>query len=90
MVIKDLEFRGIAIEHLGMYFEDLGAKKITDKFPYVFTTEKWSGQILSEEQISFTSIFKVNTVKVRFHANDDKVLDELIKNYRYKTTRIGG
>ena len=90
MVIRDLEFRGIAIEHLGMYFEDLGAKKITDKFPYVFTAEKWSGQILSEEQISFTSIFKVNTVKVRFHANDDKVLDELIKNYRYKTTRIGG
>lgn len=90
MVIRDLEFRGIAIEHLGMYFEELGAKKITDKFPYVFLAEKWSGQILAEEQISFTSIFKVNTVKVRFCANDDEVLDELIKNYRYKTTRIGG
>ncbi|MFL6561130.1 MAG: hypothetical protein ACJ8MO_34110, partial [Bacillus sp. (in: firmicutes)] len=67
-----------------------GAKKITDKFPYVFKAEKWSGQILSEEQISFTSSFKVNTVKVRFCADDKNVLNELIKNYRYKTTRIGG
>jgi hypothetical protein len=90
MVIRDLEFRGIVIDHLSMYFEELGAKKITDKFPYVFKAEKWSGQILSEEQISFTASFKVNTVQVRFCANDDQVLDKLIKNYRYKTTRIGG
>ncbi|WHY68326.1 hypothetical protein [Neobacillus sp. SuZ13] len=90
MEIRDLEFRGIKIEHLGMYFEELGAKQVTDKFPYIYEAENWRGYILSEEEISFTSIFKVNTVKVRFCANEAQTLDELIKNYRYKTTRIGG
>jgi hypothetical protein len=90
MVIRDLEFRGISIEHLGMYFEELGALQRTDRFPYVYEADNWKGQILSEEEISFTSSFKVNTVQVRFCANDDHTLDVLIKNYRYKTTRIGG
>jgi hypothetical protein len=90
MVIRDLEFRGIRIEHLGMYFEELGAKPMTDMFPYIYEAENWSGQILSEEEISFTSSFKVNTVQVRFCAKEDQALDVLIKNYRYKTTRIGG
>jgi hypothetical protein len=90
MVTRDLEFRGIGIDHLGMYFKELGAKQITDKFPYVYKADNWSGQILSEDEISFTSSFKVKTVQVRFLANDVCSLEELIKNYRYKTTRIGG
>jgi hypothetical protein len=90
MVIRDLEFRGIRIEHLGMYFEELGAKSKRDTFPYIYEAENWSGQILSEEEISFTSSFKVNSVRVRFCANEGNALEELIKNYRYKTTRIGG
>lgn len=90
MIIRDLEFRGINREHLGMYFEELGAKKITDSFPYVYQAEGWSGQILTEEEISFTSVFKVNAVQIRFSAKDVYTLDELIKKYRYKTTRIGG
>jgi hypothetical protein len=90
MVSRELEFRGIGIKHLGMYFEELGAKQMTDKLPYVYESEFWSGQILSEDEISFTSSFKVKTVQVRFWASDDQALEELIKNYRYKTTRIGG
>ncbi|MFL6518442.1 MAG: hypothetical protein ACJ8GL_10220 [Bacillus sp. (in: firmicutes)] len=90
MVIRDLEFRGIRIEHLGMYFEELGAKAITNTFPYIYEAENWCGQILSEEEISFTSSFKVNAVQVRFCANEVYALEQLIKNYRYKTTRIGG
>jgi hypothetical protein len=90
MVTIDLEFRGIGINHLGMYFEELGAKQITDQFPYVFKADNWSGQILSEDEILFTSSFKVKTVQVRFLASDECSLEELIKKYRYKTTRIGG
>jgi hypothetical protein len=90
MVARDLEFRGIGIDHLGMYFEELGAKQITDRFPYIYKADHWSGQILSENEISFTSSFKVKTVQVRFLASDDYSLEELIKKYRYKTTRIGG
>jgi hypothetical protein len=90
MVKRDLEFRGISTEHLGMYFEELGAKSKSDTFPYIYEAENWSGQILSAEEISFTSSFKVKSVQVRFCASEDKALDELIKNYRYKTTRIGG
>ncbi|PLS02965.1 hypothetical protein [Neobacillus cucumis] len=90
MAERDLEFRGINIDHLGMYFEELGAKRVTDTFPYIFEAVGWSGQIRSEEEISFTAIFKVNAVKVRFIAENEDKLNEIIMHYRYKTTRIGG
>ncbi|WP_042455216.1 hypothetical protein [Neobacillus dielmonensis] len=90
MAQKLLEFRGIKLGHLGMYFEELGAERITDEFPFVYSAENWIGEILSEQEISFTSSFKVNTVTVRFQAENQEKLEELIKNYRYKTTRIGG
>jgi hypothetical protein len=90
MVAKDLEFRGINLNTLGMYFEELGGKQITDTFPYVYAGDGWSGQLLTEEVITFTHSFKVNSVWVRFSAADHNALNELIKNYRYKTTRIGG
>ena len=86
----DLEFRGIKIDHLGMYFQELGAIQVTDTFPFIYEAEGWSGQILSEEELAFTAIFKVNAVKVRFIAEDEDTLLKVIKNYRYKTTRIGG
>lgn len=85
-----LEFRGINLQHLGMYFEELGGKRITDSFPFIYTGEDWSAHILGEEEIIFTTVFKVNAVYIRFVADDEEVLKELIKNYRYKTTRIGG
>lgn len=90
MVHKDLEFRGIRIDHLGMYFEELGAKQITETLPYVFEAESWRGEILSEVELTFTKSFKVNAVSIRIHAENDQILNEIIKNYRYKTTRIGG
>ena len=86
----DLEFRGININHLGMYFQELGAIQVTDSFPFIYEAEGWSGQILSEEELAFTAIFKVNSVQVRFIAEDEEMLMKVIKNYRYKTTRIGG
>jgi hypothetical protein len=90
MLFRELEFRGINRKHLGMYFEELGGERITDSFPFVFKAEGWSGEILKEEEISITSAFKVNAVKIRFMAESEPALEELIKNYRYKTTRIGG
>ncbi|WP_423801476.1 hypothetical protein [Neobacillus sp. SAB-20_R2A] len=90
MLVKELEFRGIRKEHLGMYFEELGAEKVTDSFPYTYSAEYWSGQILSEEIITITSTFKVNAVFVRFCAESESALEELIKKYRYKTSRAGG
>ena len=90
MELIDLEFRGINVDHLGMYFHELGATQVTDTFPYIYEAEGWGGQILSEEEILFTAIFKVNSVKVRFMAEDDDILKRVIKEYRYKTTRIGG
>nr|WP_239094023.1 hypothetical protein [Bacillus sp. B15-48] len=74
-----------------MYFIELGASRVGDKLLYMHDGEnKWCGEILKEEEISFTPVFKVNTVMVRFSAKDEATLEELIKNYRYKTTRIGG
>ncbi|MEW9052781.1 MAG: hypothetical protein AB2392_16585 [Neobacillus sp.] len=90
MAVLDLEFRGIKLEHLGMYFEELGGKSVTVKFPYIYEGKGWSGQILKEEELTITSTFKVNAVKIRFLAEDENSLQELVKNYRVKTRRIGG
>jgi hypothetical protein len=90
MFQQDLEFRGINRKHLGVYFEELGAEKITESFPFIYKAVGWSGQIIKEEEISFTASFKVNAVQIRFMAESEFVLEELIKNYRFKTTRIGG
>ena len=90
MLQQELEFRGINREHLGMYFEELGGKKITDQFPYIYKSDDWSGEIVREEELSITSTFKVNSVHILFFASDDLTLKKLIKNYRVKTRRIGG
>jgi hypothetical protein len=90
MLQQELEFRGINREHLGIYFEELGGKQITDHFPYVYQSKDWYGEIVYEEEISITSTFKVNAVYVRFYASDDITLNQLIKDYRVKTRRIGG
>nr|WP_263327389.1 hypothetical protein [Neobacillus sp. Marseille-Q6967] len=90
MPVLDLEFRGINRNHLGMYFEELGGRTVTDSFPYIYQGEGWRGEIIQENLISITSTFKVNSVHIRFSAEDDFTLEELIKNYRIKTRRIGG
>ena len=87
---QELEFRGINRKHLGMYFEELGGKQITNSYPYTYQSDNWIGEILSEEELTITSTFKVNTVYIRFTAKDDNVLKEIIKSFRVKTTRIGG
>ncbi len=66
------------------------AEPESDGFLAVFVGDGWEGQILSEEEISFTKVIKVNAVHVRFLAGDEAGLAELIKKYRFKTTRVGG
>lgn len=90
MTSCELEFRGIHIDHLRMYFKELGAKEMTSHIPYIFEGDHWTAEILSHDELSFTSVFKVNTVFIRFKANNEAILADLIKKYRYKTTRIGG
>jgi hypothetical protein len=90
MVTRELEFRGINLSDLRSYFEALGGQLLTEGFPYVYEGESWRGELLSEEELSFTSVFKVNSVKIRFTAETDSVLEDLIKNYRLKTFRVGG
>lgn len=90
MVSRELEFRGINRNHLGMYFEELGGTQKTDNFPILYKGNSWSGEILQEKEIAFTPNFKVNAVQVRFTAQGEDELEELIKRYRYKTTRVGG
>lgn len=90
MTSLKLEFRGIPIDHLRLYFLELEGKELTNHLPYVFKGRNWVGEILSQDEITFTSAFKVNTVLIRFTAENESDLEELIKRYRYKTTRIGG
>jgi len=90
MIEKTLEFRGITLSHLCMYFEELGGAKLNDEFPVCFKGANWNAEILSEEELTFTKIFKVNAVHIRFMAETEDALADLLKKYRYKTTRIGG
>lgn len=90
MVSRNLEFRGINRQHLGMYFEELGGELTTNTFPLIYKGDHWIGEIVSEEELVITRTFKVNAVQVRFAAETETQLEELIKQYRYKTTRVGG
>jgi hypothetical protein len=90
MPSKQLEFRGIPVNHLAMYLEELGGDRITDTMPFLYEGDGWTANIITEQEIAFTSVFKVNAVQILFTANDEETLKQLIKNYRYKTTRIGG
>jgi hypothetical protein len=90
MVNQDLEFRGISLSYLGKYFEELGCTQITSSFPLIYKNSGWSAEIQNEEELSLTSIIKVNKIHIRFTADNEEILKSVIKNYRYKTTRIGG
>jgi len=90
MVDRILEFRGINRDHLGTYFEELGGVLTSNTFPFVYDGEGWRAEILSEEEILFTKTFIVNAVHIRFAADSLAELEQVIKKYRYKTTRVGG
>jgi hypothetical protein len=92
MVSRELEFRGIPWRQLGLYFVELGGRQVKnlDSFPYIYVGDGWSGELLSENELVFTSVFKVNAVFIRFSAETKEILDTLIKSYRFKTTRVGG
>jgi hypothetical protein len=92
MVGRELEFRGINLTYLGIYFEELGGRLVSESetFPFIYEGEGWRGELVSEEELSFTSVFKVNAVLVRFVAESEAELEALIKNYRFKTFRVGG
>lgn len=90
MLSRELEFRGINRNHLGMYFEELGGIPQTNTFPFIYKGDGWIGEILKEDELQFTKVFKVNAVHIRFTAETESKLQELIKLYRHKTTRVGG
>jgi hypothetical protein len=92
MFSRELEFRGIPLAQLGQYLEDLGGRLVTDSdvFPFVYKGDGWRGELLTEDELAFTSVFRVNAVKIKFSAVSEEQLEGLIKNYRYKTFRVGG
>lgn len=87
---KVLEFRGIHIEHLMMYLEEMGGKRVSNSFPYKFQGDHWNACVLKEQEIAFTAAFKVNAVFIHFSAVNEKVLEDVLKKYRIKTFRAGG
>lgn len=90
MVSKEQEYRGIPLSALGSYFEELGARKQTEAFPYTYQSNQWRAEILHEKMITFTSVIQVNSVLIRFTADNDEIMGQLLKCYSYKTLRAGG
>lgn len=89
MESETLEFRGINISHLKQYFIELGGQPSKEN-DNRFIGDGWYGEILSEGEVMFTPVFKVNTVIILFTAENKDDLKSHLKNYRYKTTRVGG
>lgn len=90
MVQTELEFRGIRLEQLLDYFNELGGTQLTNQFPIQINGTNWESSILFEEEVKITSSFFVNAVHINFKADTDKILETLLKEYRKKTTRVGG
>lgn len=90
MAEQTLEFRGIHLEHLMIYFIELGAVKQTFEFPFVFQGPDWQANILSENHVRFTPVFIVNAVFIRFGAPTEEILQDVITAFRRKTFRAGG
>ncbi|WP_458413621.1 hypothetical protein ACNQFZ_01595 [Schinkia sp. CFF1] len=90
MVQIQLEFRGIRFEHLVDYFKELGGIQETDSFPIHIKGDRWNCSLLKEEEIKITSSFLINAVEILFQAETEEILEILLKNFRKKTTRIGG
>lgn len=88
---QTLEFRGIRLEHLSIYLEQLGGvPDRTPEFPYAFRGPDWEASILHEEEVRFTASFAVNAVLIRFTARNEERLKEVVKAFRLKTFRAGG
>jgi hypothetical protein len=91
MLKKELEFRGIKLEHHDIYIRELGAKLLPSvSFPYIYEGDGWSVQINDEKELSFTGAFKVNVIPICFMAKSEEILNDLIHKYRIKTFRAGG
>lgn len=90
MVVKQLEFRGIRLDYLIDYFIELNGTQVTDTFPIKIQGNRWECFIIKEEEVNITSTFSVNAVYIIFKAETEEILETLVKNYRKKTTRIGG
>lgn len=91
MLKKELEFRGIKLEHHDTYIRELGAKPVPSKsFPYIYEGDGWIVQLEAEKELSFTAAFKVNVVPICFMAKNEEILEDLIHKYRIKTFRAGG
>ncbi|MDF2608514.1 MAG: hypothetical protein K0S34_2716 [Bacillales bacterium] len=73
-----------------MYFEELGGVKNSSCLPIKFKGDRWSSEIIEEKEIPLTSVISVNSVLIKFEADQVENLESIIKNYRYKTTRVGG
>lgn len=90
MIEKHLEFRGIRLSHLIDYLMELEAVQTSHDFPLLFQGSNWSAEILKEEELTITSTFRVNAVHICFKAKTSAALENVIANYRKKTTRAGG
>lgn len=90
MVSRELEFRGIHSEIIEEYIEELGGVKEPISSPITYIGDRWTVEILSEGEIAFTSSFTVNTIHIRFTADHENGLEDLLKRFRHKTMRAGG
>ncbi|WP_017755198.1 hypothetical protein [Calidifontibacillus oryziterrae] len=87
---KHLEFRGIQLKHLIDYVKELNGVQLSDTFPINFEGNQWRISIIKEEEVKITSTFIVNAVHIVFRAETDAILQSLLKDFRKKTTRVGG
>jgi hypothetical protein len=83
-----LEFRGIPARQLIAYLQELGGQQVHASSPIL--GDGWEAEVLREEEVQITSRFRVNAVFIRFRAETEEKLAQLLAALRKKTMRVGG
>jgi hypothetical protein len=83
-----LEIRGISVNQLVTYLLELGGAQ--QDSVYLVRGANWDAELIREEEKQITSRFRVNAVFIRFRADTEEQLNQLLASFRKKTMRVGG
>ncbi|SER45432.1 hypothetical protein [Salisediminibacterium halotolerans] len=87
---KTMEIRGIRLDEIITYFEQIsGSKSVSADGRSSVESKHWYVDLLPEESFTFMHS-DIPVVHFTIFANDQAVLDDVIKAIRLKTFRAGG
>lgn len=87
---KTMEIRGIRIDEIAAYFEQIGGERSESEDSYlVISNNDWYVNISPEESFTFMHS-EIPIVHFTIYAANEAILDQIVKEIRLKTFRAGG